>query len=200
MHESGRVRRSLPAKCLVAGAGVMVALMAPAGAAGPAGDFIVGEDCARIDRAELPTSELVVTLPPRRVSVTMEVARTPAQVTQGMMCRERGAGGMLFEFDTDEPRRFWMFNTYLALDVIYLDRQRRAVGAATMAPCPRPPGLSVAQWDTACREASQAYTSPAPARYVIELPAGWLAERGFPLDRTAAMRFRWQARPSPAVR
>lgn len=187
VRESAACRRAR----LLAAACLSLAAISPAAAARPAGAFMVGEDCALMNRAVLPTTELVVTLPPRRVSVAMEIARTPAQVTQGMMCRERGEGGMLFEFADDAPRRFWMFNTYLALDVIYLDGRRRAVGAATMAPCPRPPGRTVAQWEARCREASEAHDSPAAARYVIELPAGWLAERGLALDRLAAMRFRW---------
>lgn len=173
-------------------AGKIVAMVATLLAAcGNAREFARSPDCAGIDRAALPTVELEVLLPPRRVTITVEVAQTPARHAQGLMCRKDDGAAMLFDFDGEALRSFWMFNTFIALDVIYLDADRQPVAAMTMQPCPRPPGASDADWQAQCQEASSSYTSSVPARYAIELPAGWLAERGLPLSRVTTMRFRW---------
>ena len=160
-------------------------------ASGNAREFVQSTDCAGIDRTALPTVELEILLPPRRVITTVEVAQTPARHAQGLMCRKDEGAAMLFVFDAEALRSFWMFNTFIALDVIYLDEDRQPVAALTMQPCPRPQGASNADWQAQCQEASRTYTSNVPARYAIELPAGWLAERGLPLNRVMSMRFRW---------
>lgn len=173
-------------------AGKIVAVVATALAAyGNAREFVQSPDCAGMDRAALPTVELEILLPPRRATITVEVAQTPTRHAQGLMCREDEGAAMLFVFDAEALRSFWMFNTFIALDVIYLDADREPVAAMTMQPCPRPQGASNSEWQAQCQEASSSYTSNVPARYAIELPAGWLAERGLPLDRATAMRFRW---------
>jgi uncharacterized membrane protein (UPF0127 family) len=35
--------------------------------------------------------------------------------------------GMLFVFNTEEPQSFWMRNTFLPLDIIYLDKEGNVV-------------------------------------------------------------------------
>lgn len=160
-------------------------------ASATARDFVQSTDCAGIDRTALPAVEVEILLPPRRVVTTVEVAQTPTRLAQGLMCRKDEGAAMLFIFDAEALRSFWMFNTFIALDIIYLDADRRPVAALTMQPCPRPPGASNADWQAQCQEASRSYASSVPARYAIELPAGWLAERGLPLSRVTSMRFRW---------
>lgn len=51
---------------------------------------------------------------------------------QGMMYRKEWGDieGMLFMFPDEEPRSFWMKNTYLPLDIIYLDHTARIVHIA----------------------------------------------------------------------
>ena len=171
--------------------GVAALVAAAFAASGMAREFVQSGDCGGIDRAALPTVELEILLPPRRIVATVEVARSPARHAQGLMCRQDEEAAMLFVFDAEAPRSFWMFNTFIALDIIYLDADRQPVAAMTMQPCPRPQGASNPDWQAHCREASRPYASNAPARYAIELPAGWLAERGLPLSRATSMRFRW---------
>ena len=57
----------------------------------------------------------------------VEVARTPAQQSQGMMYRDRLAPdrGMLFPYGTPQPLRFWMKNTPNSLDLVFISADGR---------------------------------------------------------------------------
>jgi uncharacterized protein len=98
-------------------------------------------------------------------SVTAELALSEAQRARGLMGRPRilPDQGMLFVFDTEAIHSFWMKNTLVALDMIWLDRDHRIVHiAADVQPCPGDPCPS---------------TTPArPGLYVLELKAGTAAE------------------------
>ena len=59
-----------------------------------------------------------------------EIAKTPEQIQHGLMFRKEKLGdkvGMLFLMKPDN-HSFWMKNTYIPLDVIFLDRDMRVVG------------------------------------------------------------------------
>ena len=59
-----------------------------------------------------------------------EVAKTPEQIQYGLMFRKKKLSdkvGMLFLMKLDN-HSFWMKNTYIQLDVIFLDRDMRVVG------------------------------------------------------------------------
>lgn len=53
----------------------------------------------------------------------VELAMTPASQARGLMKRDSipENGGMLFIFDTPERRSFWMKNTWIPLDIAYID-------------------------------------------------------------------------------
>jgi uncharacterized membrane protein (UPF0127 family) len=53
---------------------------------------------------------------------TVEVARTPEQQAQGLMHRQSLAGdrGMLFPYDPPQNASFWMKNTLIPLDIIFI--------------------------------------------------------------------------------
>lgn len=58
----------------------------------------------------------------RRHSFRVEVARTVAEQAQGLMFRESLApdAGMIFPFDPPRPASFWMKNTLIPLDIIFI--------------------------------------------------------------------------------
>jgi uncharacterized protein len=78
----------------------------------------------------------IVTANGRTHRYTAEVARTPEQQARGLMYRRTMPRdvGMLFPFP--EPRRasFWMMNTYLPLDIIFISPQGRVLNVGEGVP------------------------------------------------------------------
>ncbi len=102
-----------------------------------------------------------VTLDGHRFAV--EIADTPHSREKGMMFREHLAddAGMLFLFDHEAPRSFWMKNCKIPLDILYFDANRRLVSVQHNVPPCR-------SFDGRC----PSYPSEKPARYVLELNGG----------------------------
>lgn len=92
---------------------------------------------------------------------SIEIAETDAAREHGLMERESMPAdhGMLFVFEDDAPRAFWMKNCKFAQDMLFFDAERRLVSVQhNVPPCATDP--------------CPAYSSGAPARYVLELNAG----------------------------
>jgi uncharacterized membrane protein (UPF0127 family) len=106
-----------------------------------------------------------VTLP-RGELIHAEVASTQPQVQKGLMFRKSLAPdrGMLFLFSKEDSLQFWMFQTLIPLDIIWMDSDKKIVEiSADTPPCKT--------------EASQCpqYGGHEPALFVLELPAGSVA-------------------------
>jgi uncharacterized protein len=102
--------------------------------------------------------------------VAVELALTREQQARGLMYRTELAegAGMLFVFDDETERSFWMSNTPIPLDILYIR------GDATV--------VSIAAQTTPYSE--KKIPSRGPARYVLEVPGGWAERNGVkPGDR-----------------
>ena len=77
---------------------------------------------------------------------TVEVASTPEQQERGLMYRTELAGdrGMIFPWDGQQPASFWMKDTLIPLDIIFIGPDHRirkiAANAAPMSLDPIPSG------------------------------------------------------------
>ena len=101
----------------------------------------------------------------------LELALTEDEHARGLMQRQEipEDGGMIFVFDDDKERSFWMKNTLVELDILYLDQHGRIVSMHTMPPePPRRPDES--EWAYNMRLPT--YPSRGLARYAIELKGG----------------------------
>ena len=96
--------------------------------------------------------------------ISIEIAETPAETQVGLMYREHmePLQGMLFIFNQEEPRYFYMKNTIIPLDIIYLDKDLKVV--------------SFHQNTTPMDESS--LPSEVPAQYVLEINAGLMEKWG----------------------
>ena len=93
--------------------------------------------------------------------VRVEVVADNERRAEGLMYRDRlePGTGMLFLFPQDDFLAFWMKNTRIPLDMIFIDSQRRIVGIEeNVPPCKFDPCPS--------------YGPDAMSRYVLEVSGG----------------------------
>ena len=92
----------------------MIALAAPL--APPVGSRAVAEEQA------VKTEPLAIASGNGRHDFDVEVMRTEAQRSRGLMYRKSMAAnhGMLFNFDAPQTVTMWMKNTYLSLDMVFI--------------------------------------------------------------------------------
>ena len=94
----------------------------------------------------------------------VEVAATMEQQQKGLMFRTAMGPdeGMLFPYDQPHVLSFWMRNTVLSLDLVFIDEQRRIINIA----------------ENAVPYSEESILSDAPAVAVLELNGGRARELG----------------------
>jgi len=89
------------------------------------------------------------------------VARTPAQMAQGLMFRKDAGSGMLFSWPEAGQRVFWMRNTLIPLSVAFISADGTLFGIEDMTP-----------------ETDDYHYSAEPATDALELAQGEFAQKG----------------------
>ena len=109
-----------------------------------------------------------------RDTVVAEVARTTAERELGLMNRTEvpDGTGMLFVFTDTQIRTLWMSNTYVALDVAFLNANLAVVDIQQMEP-----------------ETTTFRDSAFPAMFVLEVPKGWFAAHEVRVGQRAELVF-----------
>lgn len=104
--------------------------------------------------------------------IDVEIAATDASRTRGLMWRtELGEGkGMLFVFPAERFQSFWMRNTLIPLDMLFISYAGEVVGIVENAP---PESLMSRGVDRA-------------STYVLEVPGGWSRKNGVATGTHAA--------------
>jgi len=97
------------------------------------------------------------------VAVRVEVARTPEEQRRGLMHRRELApdAGMLFVFPREERHSFWMENTFVPLDLLFIGEDGVVRAIVERAPLGR--------------ESDDGGVS---SRYVLEVNRGWSRTHG----------------------
>ena len=108
------------------------------------------------------------------INLLVELAKTPAQKTMGLMERTHLAdsSGMLFLYDATQPGTagFWMFRTKIPLDIAFLDSTGVIRSIRNMVPC-----------TTATAGGCPTYNPDVPYRAALEVNAGFFQRRNVAL-------------------
>lgn len=125
---------------------------------------LLAVSCASKSSSSAPARVVVETSSGARPAVAVEVARTEPERRKGLMHREQLApdAGMLFVFDETSDHGFWMLNTLVSLDMIFIGEDGRVVGIVERAE-PRTTDMR---------------SVGAPSRYVLEVNGGWASAHG----------------------
>lgn len=106
--------------------------------------------------------------------IDIEVADTDQKRQQGLMYRNslKSDGGMLFVFDKTEPQTFWMKNTYIALDLIFIGEDNQILQVTS----------------NALPDSETSIHCPEPTKYVLEVNGGFSNAYGIKAGQTVQFR------------
>ena len=107
-------------------------------------------------------------------SVAIEIARGDSARARGLMDRKSlpARGGMLFFDEEEKEQTFWMKNTLIPLDILFISADSQVV--------------NIARRTTPLSE--ERVSSTGPAKYVLEVRAGFADN--YNLDETTRVRWR----------
>lgn len=99
----------------------------------------------------------------KETELVIEVADTQERLSQGLMDRQTLSEneGMLFIFDDEQIRHFWMKNTFIPLSIGFFNKERVLVDIQDMEPV------------RSAIEIPKNYSSKKPAKYALEVKRGW---------------------------
>jgi len=107
----------------------------------------------------------------KTIDISVEIAKTSLQKLFGLMNVKELASnqGMWFEFDNEETQSFWMKNTLIPLDMIFVSGNYDV--------------LEIKENVPPCKiEKCAIYASEKPAKYVLEINAGFAKANNIDLN------------------
>lgn len=109
---------------------------------------------------KMPKDEVSFPDAPTPLKIEVELAKNPHDIERGLMYRRsmRDDQGMLFHLDSRREHTFWMHNTCIALDMLFVDDDGTIVGAVE--------GASPLTDDVR--------SVGCPSSYVLEVNGGWV--------------------------
>ncbi|KUK83959.1 MULTISPECIES: DUF192 domain-containing protein [Petrotoga] len=120
-----------------------------------------------INIPQFPKGTLTISQEGRVVTIPIEIANTNELREFGLMYREDipEEYGMLFVFPNPGIRGFWMKNTFVELDIAFIDNNGTILNIQNMKPCE----------ESTC----PIYIIYKPFKYALEVKAGFFERYGF---------------------
>ena len=114
--------------------------------------------------AAVPTATLTLAGAAGPAVVHAEVVKSPGRLQKGLMYRKflPPDAGMLFLMGEEDDHHFWMHNTLIPLDIMFISRDLKVVGVLE----------SVQPLDETSRGVGK------PSLYVLEVNGGWAKAHG----------------------
>ena len=118
-------------------------------------------------------SQKYITIVHPQKSITVELAETYDERALGLMFRDSLCAecGMLFTFEAPRQVAFWMRNTYIPLDIAYIDASGKIVMIAPLEPL-----------------SEQSVKSPPGIKYALEMNRGWFETNQWSVGDSLAIR------------
>jgi uncharacterized protein len=111
-----------------------------------------------------PSAKVYLSTPNGEVAVNVEVVSTEAKIERGLMWREHMPleNGMLFLMGYEKDWAFWMRNTLIPLDMIFIAKDMTVAGIV----------------ENAQPKTETLRKAGAKSLYVLEVNGGWCKEHG----------------------
>ena len=116
------------------------------------------------------SKQVIINNGKQQIKVNAEIADDSSKRMLGLMFREKldENAGMLFVFDDEDYQTFWMKNTLIPLDIIFINKDMKIVDIKHAFPCKEDP----------CKQ----YNSSKPAKYVLEVTGNFTVKNNMKID------------------
>ncbi len=127
-------------------------------------------DSSGLQNQNLETRTVTVQTSTGSKTISAEIADTPQKQSDGLMNRNSLApdAGMLFLFQKDKQNGFWMKDTFISLDILFINAQKQI--------------LYIAENTTVLSETP--IIPSTPYRFVLEVNAGYCQKHGIHVGDT----------------
>jgi len=108
--------------------------------------------------------------PEREAFINAKIVDQPADIERGLMYIKKSLPkntGMLFDFGNNAKHNMWMKNTYIPLDMVFLNENKKVLGFV----------------ENTIPLKEEVIGIDKPSRYVLETNAGWVNKNGINIGK-----------------